>query len=199
MHKSFLDADATGPPAELEEEYQGRFFDDTPDGDYSSAPRNHNSSARHHRGPFRPLGSRSRVLFSRLSSLFRRSQINADQTTELQQPPRQSIFSRRGPHVVDVAAIRDKQALYVAPRPRINDKVKPQHGQSHGQAQASIPQTLPADVSVPTTPLDPATATAGAANVAVQSSPVVIANKPPWWARLVLFICCASAQYTSRQ
>jgi WD40 repeat protein len=176
--KSFLDADATGPSVELEEEYLGRFFDDTPDGNYSPAPGYHNSSARHRRDPIRP---RSRVLVSRLSSLLRRSQINADQTTELQRPPRRNIFSHRGPHAVDVAAIRDKQALYVAPRPRVNDTVKPQHG----QAQASIPQTPPA--------------TTGAAGAAAQSSPVVIINKPPWWARLVLFICCASAQYTSRQ
>lgn len=196
--KSFLDADATGLPAELEEEYQGRFFDDTPDGDYSPAPGYHNSSARHRRGPFKPLGSRSRVLFSRLSSLLRRSQINVDQTMEPQQPPRRSIFSRRDIHAVDVAAIRDKQALYVAPRPRVNDKVRPQHGQSQGQAQASITQTLPAASSSPTTSPDPATATAGAASAAAQSSPVVVINKPPWWARLVLFVCCASAQYTSR-
>lgn len=196
--KSFLDADATGGPtglpAELEEEYQGRFFDDTPDGNYSSAPGYHNSSARHRHGPFRPSGSRSRVLFSRLSSLLR--QLNTDETTELQQPPRRSIFSRHGPHVVEVAAIRDKQALYVAPRPRVDDKVKPRHGQSQGQAQASISQTLPAAGSASTTSPDPATTAADAASAA-QSSPVVI--KPSWWARLVLFVCCASAQYTNRQ
>jgi hypothetical protein len=29
-----IQADATGLPTELEEEYQGRFFDNTPDGDY---------------------------------------------------------------------------------------------------------------------------------------------------------------------
>lgn len=196
--KSFLDADATGLPTELEEEYHGRFFDDTPDGGYSPAPGYRNSSARHRRGPFKPLGSQSRVLFSRLSSLLRRSQNNVDQTMELQQPPRRSIFSRRDIHAVDVAAIRDKQALYVAPRPRVNNKVRPQHGQSQDQAQASIPQTLPAASSSPATSPDPATATAGAAGAAAQSSPVVVTNKISWWARLVLFVCCASAQYTSR-
>lgn len=191
--KSFLDADATGLPAELEDEYQGRFFDDTPDGNHYSVPGYHNSSARHRRGSFRLSGSRSRVLFSRLSLLIRHSQLNTDKTTALQQPPRRSIFSRRGPHAVEVATIRDKQALYVSPpRPRVNNKVKPQHG----QAQTSIPQTLPAAGSASTTPPDPATTTAGAESAAPQSSPVVVI---PWWARLVLFICCASAQYTNRQ
>jgi hypothetical protein len=152
------------------------------------------------------------VLFSRLSLLLRRSQINVDQTMEPQQPPRRSIFSRRDIHAVDVAAIRDKQvciplsvsghsviyvqALYVAPRPRINEKARPHHGQSQGQAQASIPQTLPAASSPPTASPDPTTATAGAA---AQSSPVVVINEFSWWARLVLFVCCASAQYTTRQ
>ncbi|KIK41589.1 hypothetical protein CY34DRAFT_805883 [Suillus luteus UH-Slu-Lm8-n1] len=197
--KSFLDADATGLPTELEEEYQGRFFDNTPDGGYSPAPGYHNSSARHRRGPFKPLGSRSRVLFSRLSSLLRRSQINVNQTMEPQHPPRRSIFSRRGIHAVDVAAVRDKQALYVAPRPRINEKPRPHHGQSQSQAQASIPQTLPAASSPPTASPDPATVTAGAAGEAAESSPVVVTNEFPWWTRLVLFVCCASAQYTTRQ
>lgn len=199
--KSFLDADATGSPAELEEEYQERFFDDTPDGNYSSMPGYHNFSARHRRGPSRPSGSRSRMFFSHFSSLLHRSQFNTDKTTALQQPPRQNIFSRRGSQTVEVFPVRDKQALYVAP-PRVKKKVKPQHDQSQGQTQASIPQIPPATGSASTTPPDPATTTAGVASAAAQSSPAIVINNPPWrvWcARLVLFVCCASAQYTNRQ
>ncbi|KAG2135838.1 WD40-repeat-containing domain protein [Suillus clintonianus] len=64
-----------------------------------------------------PSGSRPGALISSLSSLFR-SPLNADEEVELQQWPRQITSSHCNPHVVEVAAQRDKKALYVARRPK---------------------------------------------------------------------------------
>ncbi|KAG2153909.1 hypothetical protein DEU56DRAFT_771796 [Suillus clintonianus] len=61
-----------------------------------------------------PSGSRPGALISSLSS---RSPPNADEGVELQQWPRQ-ITSHCSPHIVEVAAQRDKKALYVARRPK---------------------------------------------------------------------------------
>ncbi|KAG2097562.1 uncharacterized protein F5147DRAFT_656361 [Suillus discolor] len=71
-------------------------------------------------------GSRPRALLARLPSLFHRSPPNTDEPTVLQQRPLGSgTSSRRSPPVVDVPALDDKKALYVARRPeRASDKAK---------------------------------------------------------------------------
>ncbi|KAJ8591576.1 WD40 repeat-like protein [Rhizopogon salebrosus TDB-379] len=43
--------------------------------------------------------------------------LNTDESIELQQPPPRSAVSGHSPHAIDVAAVRDKEALYVARRP----------------------------------------------------------------------------------
>jgi cytoskeletal protein RodZ len=69
------------------------------------------------------------------------------------------------------------QALYVAPRPRPQ-----QQSQSHVQGPTS--QSQPTATSTSTTTVQVSATTA-------QSPPV------PLWARLVLFICCASPSYAN--
>ncbi|KAG2130800.1 uncharacterized protein EDB93DRAFT_74116 [Suillus bovinus] len=59
----------------------------------------------------------SRAFFDYLPLLFRHSRPPTNEATTLQQDSRQTIFSRRSTPTVEVAAVRDKQALYVAPRP----------------------------------------------------------------------------------
>ncbi|KAG2365397.1 hypothetical protein BDR07DRAFT_1398995 [Suillus spraguei] len=52
-------------------------------------------------------------------------QPNIDDATELQQLPKLSTAVYRSPSVVEIAAVHDKQALYVARRPeRASDKAK---------------------------------------------------------------------------
>jgi hypothetical protein len=130
--------------------------------------------------PTTPLSSPSDALINRLSSLFR-SQPHTNEDIELPQCP-----SR--PLVVNVAAVRDRevclslvcvynrhdliisvQALVVARGPEYM-KAKQAYEQ---QAQASSSRTCPID----------STTTTGAA----------VAQSPPisWWARIVLFLCCA--------
>ncbi|KAG1735981.1 hypothetical protein EDB19DRAFT_1056845 [Suillus lakei] len=60
----------------------------------------------------------------RLSSLFR-SPPDTNEAIELRQLSRPTVSSRCSPHVVEVAAMRDKQALYVARRPETaNEKAR---------------------------------------------------------------------------
>lgn len=70
------------------------------------------SSARHHRAPARSLTSRPYAFLSRLSSIVQRSQPTIAESTELQQRSRQNI-SHHGPRIVEVAAVKDKQACLV--------------------------------------------------------------------------------------
>ncbi|KAJ8590676.1 hypothetical protein M405DRAFT_815691, partial [Rhizopogon salebrosus TDB-379] len=54
-----------------------------------------------------------------------RSQPNTDEPTELQQQPTPSISPHDARHVVEVAAVRDREPLYVARRPeRTMDQVE---------------------------------------------------------------------------
>ncbi|KAG2343251.1 WD40 repeat-like protein [Suillus weaverae] len=69
----------------------------------------------HH--PTTPSGLRPDALIDFLSSLFH-SQLHANEEIELSQ------YSRH-PHVVEVAAVRDRQVLYVAPRPRPRPHTQP--------------------------------------------------------------------------
>ncbi|KAG2080800.1 uncharacterized protein F5147DRAFT_295090 [Suillus discolor] len=132
----------------------------------------------------------SRALLGHLPLFFPRSHSPTSEATELQQRSRLTIFSPRSPHTVDVAGVQDRKALYVARRPE-HEKAKymqqQQQSQAQGQAQALPPQIQPTGVSTSATPPATGPTTPGAAG----TQPPLI----PLWARLVLFLCCASSQY----
>ncbi|KAG2144604.1 WD40-repeat-containing domain protein [Suillus clintonianus] len=133
------------------------FFDDARHGARSSAtygPGDHHRSSARRRALLPSFGSLNAAL-SRLASLIRPSYSNVGEVIELQQRPRQSTFSHRRSPIVEVAAVRDKQALFVAPR----HKPKPmqQQSQPQSQAQTSSSQTQPAAASASTTPPAPDT------------------------------------------
>ncbi|OJA21076.1 hypothetical protein AZE42_09133 [Rhizopogon vesiculosus] len=59
------------------------------------------------------------------SSLFHPPRPTTGESMELQQPQKRSISSHPGPCAVEVATVRDKEALFVARRPeQMSDKVK---------------------------------------------------------------------------
>ncbi|KAG2096298.1 WD40-repeat-containing domain protein [Suillus discolor] len=137
-----------------------------------------NEEAEHH--PTVASSSRPDArLIIRLSSLFR-SQPHTNERIELSQRPSH-------PRVVNVAAVRDKQALFVARGPNFKraKRAYEQRTESHAQAQASSSGTQPTHASTLATPPIPGTkpTTTGAATP--QSPPI------PWWSQLVLFLCCA--------
>ncbi|KIK45760.1 hypothetical protein CY34DRAFT_495923 [Suillus luteus UH-Slu-Lm8-n1] len=123
--------------------------------------------------PTMPLSSRPDALITRLSSRFR-SQPHTNEEIELAQRP-----SR--PRVIEVAAVRDKQALVVARGPKFMKAFRAhlQQSQSHAQAQASSSHTQPV----------------GASTSATHPAPGTAAAQPPsirWWTHIVLFLCCTS-------
>ncbi|KAG2753691.1 hypothetical protein P692DRAFT_20677459, partial [Suillus brevipes Sb2] len=122
--------------------------------------------------PTTPSSSHSDALIGRLSSLFR-AQPHTNEEIELTQRA-----SR--PRVIDVAAVRDRQALVVARGPQF-EKAKRAHEQAqlHAQAQASSSHSQPADASTSATHPAPGTTAAQPPHI-------------PWWAQIVLFLCCAS-------
>ncbi|KAG2110101.1 hypothetical protein DEU56DRAFT_905606 [Suillus clintonianus] len=145
----------------------------------------------------RPLAHSSRnTLLRGLSTLFRRSPSNINQATELQQRPRRSIFSHSSPRVVEVAAVRDKKALFVAPRPKKKTQAQPQ-----GQAQSSSSQSQPAAASTSTTPPAAAAAPTPApdTNTAIPGAATVRANILRFLSHLVLFLCCAYPPQADRR
>ncbi|KAG1743080.1 hypothetical protein EDB19DRAFT_584597 [Suillus lakei] len=91
-----------------------------------SRPRNDEANEPHTpQRPPTPSGSRSGAFIGRLSSLLHSSSDTNHEEIELPQRPRQTTSSRCSPHVVEVAAMRDKQTLYVArPAERPIDRVK---------------------------------------------------------------------------
>ncbi|OJA11537.1 hypothetical protein AZE42_09866 [Rhizopogon vesiculosus] len=94
------------------------FFDDAPDNVHSSST---------HRSLALPLSLtlRPHEFLGRFSSLSHRRQLTTGESRELQQSQRQHMTSHPGPHAVEVAPLRDKQALYVAPRQEpISERVK---------------------------------------------------------------------------
>ncbi|KAG1842380.1 hypothetical protein DFJ58DRAFT_56265 [Suillus subalutaceus] len=129
--------------------------------------------SRHGRGS-RTTPSSSRTLLGRLSSLFPR-------------------YHHTTPSVVEVPTVQDRKALYVSP-PRQKKQLlqgthtqgqQQQQGQSHGQASSSHPPVTSAGaaatpVSTTATPSRPATA-----------------NNLSLWTRIVLCVCCVSADYTN--
>jgi hypothetical protein len=67
-------------------------------------------SSTHRRHALTPSStSHSYALSTNFSSLFRRSQLNTDESIQLQQPPPRSAVSGHSPHAIDVAAVRDKE------------------------------------------------------------------------------------------
>lgn len=83
-------------------------------------------SVRRRRSSLAPSsGFRPHTLLAHVLSLFRRRQPNTGEATELQQLSRSSTSVYRSPGAVEIAAVRDKKALYVARRPeRASDKAK---------------------------------------------------------------------------
>ncbi|KAG1854356.1 hypothetical protein C8R48DRAFT_763706 [Suillus tomentosus] len=105
------------------------FFDNVQDGGPSSdTHRLHPDPSLHRRrSAFAPSWVlRPRELLARLPSLFHRSPPDTDEPNEPQQHPLgPGTSSRRSPPVVNVPALDDKKALYVArPPERASDKAK---------------------------------------------------------------------------
>ncbi|KAG1840598.1 hypothetical protein DFJ58DRAFT_90501 [Suillus subalutaceus] len=150
------------------------FFNDVTYGAYSSRMYgNHYHSSSRRPRPLAPsLGSAS-ALFGRLWSPFRRSHHNTNDAIELQQRSRQSFVSR-GPRIVEVAAVKDREVIFTAPPPP--EKTQ-QQSQSHGQGSFTIP---PASSTNPTIPRP--------------RHPHSLLVR--LLAHLVLFLCCASPQQT---
>ncbi|KAG2343306.1 hypothetical protein BDR05DRAFT_309915 [Suillus weaverae] len=143
------------------------FFDGVQNGAQSSAARGtHHSSHAHNSSSTRT------PLLERFSSLFHHSHGNTDDATELQQRSWRSIFSR-GPPIVEVAAVKDREVIFTAPPPPQKTQ---QQTQSHAQGSS-------------TTPLAPATNPNTPRPRYPHSLPVRVL------AHLVLFLCCASPQH----
>ncbi|KAG0695672.1 quinon protein alcohol dehydrogenase-like superfamily [Suillus ampliporus] len=114
--KSLLNSDATRRPPRLKDPRRlpPGFFDDVRTGVHSSGTRSVHPrpSARH-----RTLASSSAnplALLGRFSTLFRRSPSDTSEAIELQRRPRSTLFSPRGPRVVEVPTVQDRRSLVVA-------------------------------------------------------------------------------------
>ncbi|OAX32811.1 hypothetical protein K503DRAFT_804916, partial [Rhizopogon vinicolor AM-OR11-026] len=98
-----------------------------PQGFFDGAPDNVHSSSTHHHSLTLSSSSTSRPhkFLGRFSSFFHRPQPTIDESRELQQSNRKHMTSHPGPHAIEVAPVRDRQALYVAPRQEpVGDQVK---------------------------------------------------------------------------
>lgn len=180
--KLLKNSDATRHPAQPMKAHRvpPGFFDDLRGNIHSSTSYGvHPSSDRRSHCPLTP--SISPVLLGRLPLLFRRSHSHTSESTEIQQHSRLTTLFRHGPLTLQVAAVRDKQALFVARRPEYEKakQMQLQKTQSQGQVQVLSSQTQPTDASTSEKP--PATDAA-----TVQLQPLSLL------ARLVLIICCAS-------
>ncbi|KAG2341470.1 WD40 repeat-like protein [Suillus weaverae] len=192
--KSLMDTDAAKHQSQPKGAHRlpRGFFDDPRDGDgvHSSTSNRHHSSARRSRDVTPSFGSLTRALLGRLSSLFSGSH---GEVIQLQQ---QTISSPHDPHPVEVPAVRDKQTLYVAPRPRpACDKAKPAQ-QQQGQAQVLTPITQFATASPSTRPVLADSNTTSARVPGTPSQPAVIIENPTWRTRFFVFICCVTTYHT---
>jgi len=144
---------------------------------------------------FRPSFGSARALLTRIPLSFRRPHPDTNDTTESQQT--------QPPRTVEVAAVRDKQvcqssedtfpsspfsfqSLFVARRPE-RDKAKrlpPQKVSSQTQTLSQSSQNQPAVTSTSATAPIPGTSTTTSSAETAQSRPI------PFWARVVLFLCC---------
>ncbi|KAG1840602.1 WD40-repeat-containing domain protein [Suillus subalutaceus] len=138
-------------------------FDGVQNGAQSSAAR-----GAHHCSPAHNPRSTRPPLLERFSYLFHHSHRDTDDGTELQRRPRRS-FSR-GPPIIEVAAVKDREVIFTAPPPPQKTQ---QQSQSHSQGSST---TQPASGSNPTTPRPRHP----------HSLPVRLL------ADLVLLLCCAS-------
>ncbi|KAG1844332.1 hypothetical protein DFJ58DRAFT_802844 [Suillus subalutaceus] len=114
-HKLLSSANATRRPPirPVPRQVPTGFFDNVQD-------RNPPSVHRRRRDFAPSWGSRPLALLARIPSLFRRSRPNVDEPIELQQrpgPPGPTNSSHCSPHVVDVAAVVDREVIFVARRP----------------------------------------------------------------------------------
>ncbi|KAG2335752.1 WD40 repeat-like protein [Suillus weaverae] len=162
--KSGKNSNATRRPPIQARRIPPAFFDGVQNGAQSSVAR-----GTHHSSPAHNSRSTRTPLLERLSSLFHHSQVNTDDATELQQRPWRSIFSR-GPPIVEVAAVKDREVIFTAPPPPQKTQ---QQTQSHAQGSSATP---PAPGTNPSTPRPRYP----------HSLPVRVL------AHLVLFLCCAS-------
>ncbi|KAG2054086.1 WD40 repeat-like protein [Suillus hirtellus] len=154
------------------------FFDDF-DIHSSTSPDVHHHSS--HRIVVPSIES-ARALFARIPSLFHHSRSSAGDG--LRQTRGQGIFFRRGPRAVQVAAVRDKQTLFVAPRP---EQKQQQSSQLHSQGSSSQSQPTGTPTPVPNSSTQAPTAAA----VTMKSRVLTVL------ARLVLLICCAPLPSTN--
>ncbi|KAG2038632.1 WD40-repeat-containing domain protein [Suillus americanus] len=141
------------------------FFDGVQNGAHSTTARSTHRS---------PANNPHASLFGRFSSLFRHSQRNIDDTTELRQRPWRSIFFR-GPRIVQVPLVKDREVIFTAPPPPGQTQ---QQTQSHAQGSS-------------TTPPPPGTNPTTLHTKHTHSLPVRLL------AHLVLFLCCASPQHAN--
>lgn len=125
----------------------------------------------------------ARTFLARISSVFYHRHSYTSEATELQQTPKQGIFSRHGPRTVEVAAVQDKKPLFVSPRP---NRQQQQSSQSYGHQSSS--QTQPTDAL--TSAALPGTYTTTPSAAATRRR-----RRLTLWARLVLFLCCASSPH----
>ncbi|KAG2150961.1 hypothetical protein DEU56DRAFT_779355 [Suillus clintonianus] len=179
-------------------------------------PRLNTDSGAEPQHPPRSSGSCPDVHISRLSLLFR-SPPATNENIELPQCPRQTTSSRGSRHVVEVAAIRDKQALYVAPRPeRDRSRARPA-GTAATTAQSrplslwahvvlflccASPQKVKQTQQQPQVQvqaevlLQPQPAAASTsitqAHTTIETCATAQSRRVPLRARFVLFLCCAS-------
>ncbi|KAG1900476.1 WD40-repeat-containing domain protein, partial [Suillus fuscotomentosus] len=160
----------------VDDELSPDFFNDVTHGANSSGTYGnyHRSSSRRPR-PVAPSFGSASVLFGHLSSPFRRSHSNTNRLTELQQRPRRFILSR-GPRVVEVAAVKDREVIFTAPPPPPEKK-----------QQETQPQALRSSTSQPAPSTNPTTPSARYKH----SLPVRLL------ARLALLFCCASPQHAN--
>ncbi|OJA11538.1 hypothetical protein AZE42_09864 [Rhizopogon vesiculosus] len=97
-----------------------------PQGFFDGMPGNvHSSGTRRNLVVSPSSTSRSHGFLGRFTSFFHRPQPIIGGSMEPQQPERRSISSRHLPRDVEVAPVRDKQALYVSPRQEpVSERVK---------------------------------------------------------------------------
>ncbi|KAG2079250.1 WD40 repeat-like protein [Suillus decipiens] len=172
--------------------------------------------------PPTPSGLRPDIHIGHLFSLFRSLPATSE---EIEPPiyPRQTTSSYHSPHVVNVAAIRDKQALYVAPRPK-RDRSRTQPAgttmqsrplslwahlvlflccaspQQAEQTQQQLHGEVRAQASSHSQPATTSTSTTRTPTTLDTSttSPgatTTQSRRVPLRVRLVLFLCCASSPH----
>lgn len=112
VQKSLMNSNATRRPPIQARQIPAGFFDGVQNGTQSSTVR-----GTHPRSPVHHSRSTRTILLERISSLFHHSYRNTDDANELQQRQSRSIFSR-GPPIVEVAAVKDREVIFTVPPPQ---------------------------------------------------------------------------------